>query len=233
MTTSRVDGQETRRKLLDAAGVLFAEKGYHETKTSDICRMAEANIASVHYHFRSKEEIYVAAWCHEFERSIAAYPPDGGVPDEATAEERLYGNIQALARRAIDPDSRDFDITHREMSNPTGLLSEVMRHAIEPLREIHLSLIRELLGPDATEQDVQLCEMSIHAQCVVALMHERQRRLAPGGPRHFPPPFQRVDEALLTEHIFRFSLAGLREIKRHASLIRNKALKQSIEGRPR
>ncbi len=220
MTTSRTDGLETRQKLLDAAGVLFAERGYHATKTGDICRSAQANIAAVHYHFRSKEDIYVASWRHAFERSISAYPPDGGVPADASAEDRLRGHIQALVRRSIDPASRDLDIAHREMSTPTGLLAEVMHRSIEPLREMHLRLIRELLGPDATDQDVHLCEMSIHAQCVVSLMSERQRRLAPRDNRHPHPPFLHVDEAKLTEHIFRFSLAGLREVGKTARPIR-------------
>lgn len=217
MRTDRADGAETRRKLLDAAGVIFAGKGYHDTKTEDICRAAEANIAAVHYHFRSKEEIYAAAWRHEFDRSIATYPPDGGVPSDAPAEDRLRGHIQALVRRAMDPASRDLDIAHREMSNPTGLLAEVMQRSIEPLRRMHLGIIREILGSDASEQDVQLCEMSIHAQCIVSLMHERQRRIDPQGMRHPPPPLQHVDEVVLTEHILRFSLAGLREVRKTAS----------------
>jgi TetR/AcrR family transcriptional regulator, regulator of cefoperazone and chloramphenicol sensitivity len=223
MTTSRTDGLETRHKLLDAAGMLFAERGFHDTKTGDICQVAEANIAAVHYHFRSKEDIYVAAWRHEFERSIATYPPDGGVPSDAPAEDRLRGHIQALVRRAMDPTSRDLDIAHREMSNPTGLLAEVMQRSIEPLRHMHLGIIREILGADATEQDVQLCEMSIHAQCIVSLMHERQRRLAPQNARHAPPSLQGVDEAALTEHILRFSLAGLREVRKTASQFRRDA----------
>jgi len=222
MPTTRTDGLETRRKLLDAAGVIFAERGYHDTKTGDICRAAQANIAAVHYHFRSKEDIYVAAWRHEFERSISAYPPDGGIPADAPAEDRLRGHIQALVRRSTDPASRDLDIAHREMANPTGLLAEVMHRAIEPLRRMHLELIRELLGPDAADQDVQLCEMSIHAQCVVSLMHEPQRRLNPGDAQHPPPPWQRVDEDILTEHIFRFSLAGLREVRRSVHQPRKK-----------
>lgn len=233
MTTSRTDGLETRRKLLDAAGVLFAERGYHDTKTGDICRAAEANIAAVHYHFRSKEDIYAAAWRHEFERSTASYPPDGGVPAKAPAEDRLRGHIQALVRRFMDPASRDLDIAHREMSHPTGLLAEVMYRSIEPMRQMHLGIIREILGPDATEQDVQLCEMSIHAQCVVSLMHERQRRLAPPDVWHPPPPLQRVDESVLTRHILRFSLAGLREIRGTAGHVCRKTKGKPKEARSR
>lgn len=216
MRISRADGEKTRRRLLDAAGVLFAEKGFRETKTADICRAADANIASVNYHFRSKEALYVAAWRHEFERSLEAYPPDGGVAADAPAEDRLRGHIHALVKRFMDPASRDLDIAHREMSNPTGLLAEVLHRSLEPLRQMHLGIVRELLGPGATEQEVQLCEMSIHAQCFAALMHERQRRWAPQGARHAGPPKLTIGGTALAEHVVRFSLAGIREIRRTA-----------------
>lgn len=213
MTRNRADGLETRRKLLDAAGMLFAEKGFHDTKTADVCRVAKANIAAVHYHFRCKEDLYAAAWRNEFERSIEAYPPDGGVNASATAEERLRGHILALVRRSMDPNSRDFDIAHREMANPTGLLAEVVHTSMGPLRQMHLALIREILGPRVTEQDVQLCEMSISAQCLAFLMQERQRRFAPPEVRQIGPPRLNIDSVVLADHITRFSLAGLREVK--------------------
>lgn len=216
MTTTRADGLETRKRLLDAAGVLFAEKGFRDTTTAAICRAAGANIAAVNYHFGGKEELYVAAWRHEFERSLAAYPPDGGVAPDAPAEERLRGHIRAQVRRFMDPESRDMDIAHREMSSPTGLLAEVMHRSIDPLRRMHLAIVRELLGPRATEQEVQLCEMSTHSQCFVALMHERHRRAAPPGARRHAPPLPHVDEPALTAHIARFSLAGIRDVRKSA-----------------
>jgi len=200
--------------------VLFADKGFRETKTADICRAAKANAAAVNYHFRSKEDLYVAAWRHEFERSLLAYPPDGGVPPGAPAAERLRGHIQALVKRFMDPASRDLDIAHREMSSPTGLLAEVMHSSIDPLRRMHLAIVRELLGPLASEQDVQLCERSTHAQCFAVLMHERHRRVAPPGARQPGPPMLEVGGEALAEHVARFSLAGIREIRRVADLTR-------------
>ena len=231
--TDRADGAETRRKLLDAAVTLFAEKGYHDTRTGEICGAARANIAAVHYHFGSKADIYIAAWRHAFERSIAAYPPDGGVPPGAPAEERLRGHVRALVRRSRDPAGRDLDIAHREMANPTGLLADVMHQSLEPMRQMHLGIIRGILGPEADEQDVDLCEMSIHAQCVVSLMHARQRRLAPRDMRPPPPHLRGVDEAALTEHILRFSLAGLREVRKRAQGGRHGATGKSRGGRTR
>lgn len=44
----------TRKALLDAAERLFARKGLHITTLRDVTRKARANLASVHYHFGSK-----------------------------------------------------------------------------------------------------------------------------------------------------------------------------------
>lgn len=229
MTRSRMDGIQTRQRLLDAAGAIFAEHGFRNARTADICRAAGANIAAVNYYFRSKEQLYAAAWRHEFDRSLAAYPPDGGVPAGAPAEERLRGHIAALVRRSMDPASRDLDIAHREMSNPTGLLAEVMHRSIEPLRLMHFALVRELLGPAVAEPDVQLCAMSIHGQCVVALMHER-RRLAQ-GPRAAGPPRLKVSADALAEHVFRFSLGGLSAIRSASGQSRPAARGRKSAGR--
>jgi TetR/AcrR family transcriptional regulator, regulator of cefoperazone and chloramphenicol sensitivity len=213
MGRQRADGLDTRKRLLDAAGLLFAQGGFHDTKSADICRAAAANVAAVNYHFGSKEALYVAAWRHEFERSIAAYPPDGGVPPDAPAEARLRGHIQALVRRFMDPASRELDISDREMASPTGLLAEVMHSSFEPLRRMHLAIVRQLLGAHARKQEVHLCEMSIHAQCFMALMHERRRRQAPPGARRTGPPPLRVGPEALADHVARFSLAGLRAVR--------------------
>lgn len=216
MSTDRADSAETKRRLLDAAGLLFAGKGYRDTKTADICELAGANSAAVNYHFGSKEELFAISYRHEFERSIAKYPPDGGVPAKAPATERLRGNIQALVKRVMDPTSRELDIAYREMANPTGLLAEVIHRSIEPLRRFHLAIVRELLGPAVTEQDVELCSMSIHGQCFVVLMHERHRRMLPQAARDKVPPKVNVSPAVLSDHIVQFSLAGLTEIRRAA-----------------
>ncbi|MCG6921274.1 MAG: TetR family transcriptional regulator, partial [Acidobacteria bacterium] len=55
-------GEQTRRLLIDAATTLFAERGFRSTPIRDIARMAGANVASINYHFGSKENLYRAAF---------------------------------------------------------------------------------------------------------------------------------------------------------------------------
>jgi AcrR family transcriptional regulator len=48
---------DTKTKLLDAAERLIGEHGYAATSLRQIISEAHANLASVHYHFGSKDEL--------------------------------------------------------------------------------------------------------------------------------------------------------------------------------
>jgi AcrR family transcriptional regulator len=208
----RKDALETRQRLLTAAAKVFAEQGFWEATHAEICRRAQANIAAVNYHFGSKEKLYVEAWKHAFDLSLQAHPSDGGVAPDAPAEERLRGQILAFIHRIADPDNCEVEIMHKEMANPTGLLGETVRRVVEPMREMTSSIMRDLLGDGATEQEVHLCEMSIMSQCFGPMLHIRRARSKPAGARFEGPPMPfGVEE--LADHIVRFSLAGIRGIR--------------------
>jgi len=48
----------TEKRLLEAAGEIFAEHGYRAATIHQICQRAGANIAAVNYHFSDKEQLY-------------------------------------------------------------------------------------------------------------------------------------------------------------------------------
>ncbi len=212
----RKDAQETRQRLLAAAAEVFAEKGFWEATHAEICRKAGANTAAVNYHFTSKENLYIEAWRHAFERSVQAYPPDGGVSADAPAEERLHGKILALMRRMEDPANFEVEIVHREMAAPTGLLAEVMRRAIEPMRLDMRAIVRELLGEGVSEQAVSFCEMSLVGQCFGPIHHLRRSRQPAVHPGPGGPPID-FDVEELADHVTRFTLAGIQGIREEAA----------------
>lgn len=205
----RKDAQQTRQRLLTAAARIFAEKGFWETTHAEICEKARANTAAVNYHFGSKENLYVEAWKHSFEESIRAHPPDGGVAPQAPVQERLYARILSLMQRIADPQTHDIDLVRKELTNPTGLLREPMRQAIEPIEQGFSSIVRELLGEGAGEQQVSLCQMSIMTQCLDPMMRSRFAGKMPKAP---PSGLPRNIEQL-ARHITQFSLAGIRCVR--------------------
>jgi AcrR family transcriptional regulator len=48
---------DTRQKILDTAERLFGENGYHATSLRQIIAAAGVNLAAIHYHFGSKQEL--------------------------------------------------------------------------------------------------------------------------------------------------------------------------------
>ena len=48
---------DTKQKILDTAERLFGEKGYDATSLRQVIAAAGVNLAAVHYHFGSKEEL--------------------------------------------------------------------------------------------------------------------------------------------------------------------------------
>jgi len=208
----RRDGLETHEKILEVSGRLFAEKGYEKTTHEEICKLAGVNIGAVNYHFQSKENLYREAWRHAFKKAIAKYPIDGGVPKDAPPEERLRGHLASFIHRVADPENLEIEIVFRDMANPSCLLEEAMMDSMGPIRMEVTSILRELLGDEASEREIQLCEMSIMGQCVTPMvMKERHMQELPPGFLHFT-----AEEK--AEHIIKFSLAGIKEIRKSAAI---------------
>jgi AcrR family transcriptional regulator len=221
MRKPRTDGQETRRQLLVSASEVFAARGFRDATIAEICRKAGANTAAANYHFGDKERLYVESWRFAFERTMQIYPPDGGVAGDAPAQERLRGRILAIMRRIVDPRSHALDVVYKETANPTGLLNGAIQQALDPVFSGLTVIVRELLGPGATEQMVLLCLMSIRAQCFGPMMRERRRRLDSAGALLPGQDPVMEDIEALADHVTQFSLAGIQ------------AVRQQIEGRGR
>lgn len=207
MRTPRSDGIQTRKRLLETSCRIFAEKGYWKTTLAEVCRQAEANVAAVNYHFGSKEALYVEAWKFAFEMSVKTHPPAGGVPPEAPPEERFRGRILSLMRRVGDKNNRAFDILGQEMANPTGLLKGTINESIEPIRKGLSSIIGEILGEKASDEDVRFCQMSVTAQIFGPLFRER-RKSRKGYSRNPLPDIEKW-----AKHIINFSLAGIKDVR--------------------
>lgn len=199
---------KTRQRLLVTASRIFAEKGYQDATVAEICERAETNIAAVNYHFRDKENLYLEAWRYAFQQDLVRYPSDGGIDPDTSAEARLAGRIRSLIARIADPRSDFFAIVHREMAQQSSLLDKIMEQEINPEREALNTLLRELLGSEATEKQIQFCHASIVGQCF-HLLKVKQLRLSHETQRYV---LDMNDAAGYAEHVIQFTLAGIKAI---------------------
>ncbi len=200
---------KTRQRLLVTASRIFAKKGYQDATIAEICELAETNIASVNYHFGDKENLYLEAWRHAFQEDLRNHPSDGGIDPKTSAEVRLAGRIKSLIARIADPDSSFFAIVHKEMAQQTSLLQKIMEQEINPERQALIALIKELLGQNATDKQIQFCHASIIGQCF-HLLKVKHMKLNDETRRYV---MDLKDAVAFAEHVVRFSLAGIAAIK--------------------
>src|SRR5262245_66141800 len=89
----------TEKRLLEAAGEIFAEHGYRAATVRQICEKARANIAAVNYHFGDKEGLYMAALRSVHRASAEKYPSNLGVNPATTPEQQLRVYVRSLLLR--------------------------------------------------------------------------------------------------------------------------------------
>lgn len=206
----RKDGKDTQEKLLQAASEVFATKGYRDTTVAEISRRAGCNLAAVNYHFGGKDALYVEVWKSAFAESIRVYPPDGGLPAEASAEDKLAALIRSHVHRILDGGKLGHagKILFQEVTHPTDAITQVWHDAILPARQRVQSIMAKLLGPGAEQEDIVFCEMSVINQCMGIGI--RKRRF-PKDTFEKEFALDRMEE--LARHIFRFSLAGIQAVR--------------------
>ncbi len=212
MKIKREDSARTRERLIVAASEVFAKKDYNTATIAEICERAGANLAAVNYHFRDKETLYREAWRYAFRTGVKAHPINEGAGDGVSPEERLRALIRAFMLRITDENDREFLIVHREMSNPTGLLEEVMEKELLPMNRRMETVVHELLGPASSPELVRHCAISIMNQC----LHPMLKRSSSGEAQdsRIPP----LDMDRFIDHTVDFSLGGIRAV---ADIARN------------
>lgn len=53
-----VNTHETKAKIIEVARKLFSENGFEGTSIRELAKVAEVNVASINYHFGSKEQLF-------------------------------------------------------------------------------------------------------------------------------------------------------------------------------
>jgi TetR/AcrR family transcriptional regulator, regulator of cefoperazone and chloramphenicol sensitivity len=210
----REDSARTRGRLIAAASEVFAKKDYNTATIAEICSLAGANLAAVNYHFGDKETLYREAWRHAFREGVKAHPIGRGLGESAPPAERLKALIRAFVLRSVDENDREFLIMHREVSNPTGLLEEVIETELLPMQERMEAIVKDLLGPAASDERVRHCALSVMNQC----LHPMLKRNAGIDAERSRRP--RLDIPAFIDHVVLFSLGGMRAIAEAAARAR-------------
>lgn len=115
-------GERARRRILDAAWQLIADRGYHRVRVADVAREAGTSPAAISYHFPTHAGLLDEALRHNvklaFDRQVAGLGEiddpserllhliDLQLPDGLLLRREWSIWIQAWAESAVDPERR-------------------------------------------------------------------------------------------------------------------------------
>ena len=199
----RPDGAATRTLLLHTAGQVFAERGYADATSKEICERAGTPMASVNYHFGSREALYEEVLI-EAHRQIVSV-------DELVEMTRALGNprdkLRALLGHMLAPSSRGrapwgFRVMLREMMSPGPLAPALVEKAVKPKAKLLLGLLAEILELPPDHPAVQRALVFSVLPCIVMLVAPKEI------PRKVLPAMAKDSEGML-EDLMRYVLAGL------------------------
>lgn len=210
MSPEVVTPDDTRARLLDAAGHVFAESGFQAATVRDICARAGANVAAVNYHFGDKlglySEVLRQAVCLEAHEDIEAM-----FRSRSPARRKLRFVIGRMLR-SMNDESRPAWATRlmlHEMAQPTPALIDIVEQMIRPKYQLLCRLIGEVISRPPADPETNMCVHSIVGQVRhYAIGREVITRLWPDV-RFTPASLDKI-----ADHITAFSMAGLVSLKR-------------------
>lgn len=203
---------DTAARLLEAAGPVFAARGFDRATVREICSAAGVNVASVGYHFGDKMGLYRTLIRSIRDARERQFPtPDNRDADPADVLAKIVRTMMSRML-AADPSGWESQLCMREMQNPTLVFEDIVREFFKPLFDRLVHVLGQLIGgddPDRCVPDhvVRQMALSVVGQCVYY-------KVGAGVIEILIPRDQRRDHydvETISRHVTAFTLAAAKQ----------------------
>ncbi len=208
-TTLAIKSEETRQKLIEAAGQIFAEVCYDAATVRQITDRAEVNLGAINYHFGDKLQLYrevltevFSQRCRLLEERCTHGPP----------EKRFRSFIEWMMAIGETDKSHGW---HRMLvmleinATPLSKAPELMVELNRPVLRILASIVGDLAGPALSRSEVEIA-----SHFVIALssywLHRTEflQKLSP------ELTFNERQIRQLVDQTYHFALGGISRVRR-------------------
>ncbi|MGH9450624.1 MAG: TetR/AcrR family transcriptional regulator [Terriglobia bacterium] len=205
---------DTRQKLLDAAGRLFAERGFADVSIREICKAAGgANMAAVNYYFRDKAALYRELLQHIVDATMKrGYEHTLEAIAGKQPKEKLHVFLRLFLQDILGEEADDRCVVlgklmNREMIDPTPDFDIVVKQGMKPRFALLSQIVGEIMERPVTDPRVLSGTQSTMGQC---LIYGTTKRLS----KYFAPGAQFTPVVIdgIAAQIWIYSLAGIRAI---------------------
>lgn len=207
---SRPDGATTRLHILDTAGRVFAERGYAEATSKEICLRAGVNAAAINYHFGSRDALYEAVLIEAHRQLVSLEDLTALTQGRQRPAVKLHAILSHLAREAASLGHAPwgFRVILREVMAPSPHVPALVRKAIAPKAQLVRETISAIMGLPAEHPAVQRALSFVILPALAMLI------VPAAFKRHVMPTLAGQPDAF-AEDLHRHAMAGLAALGRH------------------
>ena len=186
-------GEETRRRIVEAALRLFGERGYDGASTRDIAAAAGVNAPALQYYFDNKAGVYRACaeyvadgWVEQFKPVLVqAQATMSDVTADLDQVFQAFGRLlSALADYLLLSDGaeqRRLFVLHQQVGQTPSVLFEILDRDLRPcVGEMATQLIARYCGIDPSDEALRMRIMMLFGQVMVFSVGRRSMASKPG-----------------------------------------------------
>ncbi|TVQ30961.1 MAG: TetR/AcrR family transcriptional regulator [Phycisphaeraceae bacterium] len=204
---SNSPADDTRERLLHAAGHEFARVGFAAASVRSICEAADANVSAVKYHYGSKESLYLAVWAAAAEQMVSAEPmprlEQFEDPKDALRAFVAWFMRLVLTESKIHPWAGRL-LAHETVSPTPGALDMFVKHCAGPVTQEISRIVKAIVRRPMKAKTHDDLVFAVVALCV--------------NPKHsceiltklgHPPPDSRAGINRMARVMAEFAISGL------------------------
>jgi len=216
----REDGVQTRQRLLEIAGQIFAQRGYARTTSKEICKRAGANIAAVNYHFGGKEGLYAAVLEEAHARLVSIDLVTRATQGNAEPGEKLRALLSQVVGEIAKRDQGEWalPVLSHEVLAPTPMMDRMIANQVVPKLKLVAAMIAGMLELPVSDPVVSRCMVNIIGPCGFLLITnpDWQKKVFPS---------LSIEPQTLVEHMVTFALGGLKAVAASAKRSSRKSVR--------
>lgn len=193
----RRDSAATKAAIIDAAGSLFADRGFSGVTARAVAAQAEVALSAIPYHFGSMEALYKEVLL----KACRLAPDAERLAKEALAAEPLEGVIVAARWAIADGLAAGSDwsirLLMREEFDPSPAFTEVLESRFRPEWDWLCQIVARASGRDAESAAVKFGSVVLYTAAVSFVIRSSVLdALAPEVSRAFTERHESVAECV-------------------------------------
>lgn len=141
------DSEITCHKIIEAAGKLFAEKGFKAVTVREIANAADTHLSALNYHFKNKEALYVEV-LEDACRRVATSKEDRLELLKLPSREALFAYVQGSMQEYVTLSGQEWRVAlvSRNTVVPEAISNEIIQRYFHSELHFLSKIIAQLIN---------------------------------------------------------------------------------------